>query len=318
MLSIIEALALSKKLASCTDSPRIDCEVILSAAIEQSRTYLYTWPEKTLSDHQQTIFLQNLERRINGEPVAYIVGQKEFWSLPLFVDKSTLIPRPETELVVEVTLELLSDAASVNAGSCKNSFIGGASDIKIADLGTGSGAIALALASENPHWQVWGLERDKGALALAKKNQQQLNLSNVNLLLSDWFSALSVKGSTQKSAQESATDSVKESTQEPDPKFNAIVSNPPYIDVNDKHLQQGDVRFEPHTALVADDHGLADIESIISQASEHLLQNGWLVFEHGNQQADAVTECFKKHGFQCVFTRNDLAGQPRVTSGQLR
>ncbi len=306
MLSIIEALALSKKLASCTDSPRIDCEVILSAAIEQSRTYLYTWPEKTLSDHQQTIFLQNLERRINGEPVAYIVGQKEFWSLPLFVDKSTLIPRPETELVVEVTLELLSDAASVNAGSSNNSFIGGASDIQIADLGTGTGAIALALASENPHWQVWGLERDKDALALAKKNQQQLNLSNVNLLLSDWFSALSVKGS------------IKESTQEPDPKFNAIVSNPPYIDINDKHLQQGDVRFEPHTALVADDHGLADIESIISQASEHLLQNGWLVFEHGNQQADAVTECFKKHGFQCVFTRNDLAGQPRVTSGQLR
>jgi release factor glutamine methyltransferase len=306
MLSIIEALALSKKLASCTDSPRIDCEVILSAAIEQSRTYLYTWPEKTLSDHQQTIFLQNLERRINGEPVAYIVGQKEFWSLPLFVDKSTLIPRPETELVVEVTLELLSDAASVNAGSSNNSFIGGASDIQIADLGTGSGAIALALASENPHWQVWGLERDKDALALAKKNQQQLNLSNVNLLLSDWFSALSVKGS------------IKESTQETDPKFNAIVSNPPYIDINDKHLQQGDVRFEPHTALVADDHGLADIESIISQASEHLLQNGWLVFEHGNQQADAVTECFKKHGFQCVFTRNDLAGQPRVTSGQLR
>jgi release factor glutamine methyltransferase len=306
MLSIIEALALSKKLASYTDSPRIDCEVILSAAIEQSRTYLYTWPEKTLSDHQQTIFLQNLERRINGEPVAYIVGQKEFWSLPLFVDKSTLIPRPETELVVEVTLELLSDAASVNADSSNNSFIGGASDIQIADLGTGTGAIALALASENPHWQVWGLERDKDALALAKKNQQQLNLSNVNLLLSDWFSALSVKGSVKKSAQE------------PDPKFNAIVSNPPYIDVNDKHLQQGDVRFEPHTALVADDHGLADIESIISQASEHLLQNGWLVFEHGNQQADAVTECFKKHGFQCVFTRNDLAGQPRVTSGQLR
>ena len=318
MLSIIEALALSKKLASCTDSPRIDCEVILSAAIEQSRTYLYTWPEKALSDHQQTIFLQNLERRINGEPVAYIVGQKEFWSLPLFVDKSTLIPRPETELVVEVTLELLSDTVSVNTGSSNNSFIGGASDIKVVDLGTGTGAIALALASENLHWQVWGLERNKDALALAKKNQQQLNLSNVNLLLSDWFSALSTQESVTGSTKESVTDSVQESTQERGPKFNAIVSNPPYIDINDKHLQQGDVRFEPHTALVADDHGLADIESIISQASEYLLQNGWLVFEHGNQQADAVTECFKQHGFQCVFTRNDLAGQPRVTSGQLR
>lgn len=299
MLSIIEALALSKKLASCTDSPRIDCEVILSAAIEQSRTYLYTWPEKNLNDHQQTLFLKNLERRINGEPVAYIVGQKEFWSLPLFVDESTLIPRPETELLVEVTLELLANAKPVSDGSINSD-----SDIKIIDLGTGTGAIALALASENPQWQVWGLENNKNALALAKKNQQQLSLSNVNLLLSDWFSALSTP------------EPVKASTQESVQKFNIIVSNPPYIDSNDKHLQEGDVRFEPLTALVADDNGLADIESIIKQAPEYLLQNAWLIFEHGNQQADVVAECFEKYGFQYVFTRNDLAGQPRVTGGK--
>ena len=290
MLSITEALALSKKLTGHSTSSRIDCEVILSAAIEQTRTYLYTWPEKTLSDHQQKIFLQNLDRRINGEPIAYIVGQKEFWSLPLFVNESTLIPRPESELLVEVTLELLSDVSA----ECIPA-------VKIADLGTGTGAIALALASENSQWQVWGLENNKNALELAKKNQQQLDLPNVTLLLSDWFSALSEKESFQKHAQQ----------------FNIIVSNPPYIDINDKHLQEGDVRFEPLSALVADDHGLADIEIIIRQASAYLLQSGWLVFEHGNQQAEAVARCFKKYGFQCVFTRNDLAGHPRVTGAQL-
>ncbi len=290
MLSITEALALSKKLTGHSTSSRIDCEVILSAAIEQTRTYLYTWPEKTLSDHQQKIFLQNLDRRINGEPIAYIVGQKEFWSLPLFVNESTLIPRPESELLVEVTLELLSDVSA----ECIPA-------VKIADLGTGTGAIALALASENSQWQVWGLENNKNALELAKKNQQQLDLPNVTLLLSDWFSALSEKESFQKHAQQ----------------FNIIVSNPPYIDINDKHLQEGDVRFEPLSALVAHDHGLADIEIIIRQASAYLLQSGWLVFEHGNQQAEAVARCFKKYGFQCVFTRNDLAGHPRVTGAQL-
>jgi release factor glutamine methyltransferase len=294
MLSITEALALSKKLTGYSASPRIDCEVILSAAIEQTRTYLYTWPEKTLSDHQQKIFLQNLDRRINGEPIAYIVGQKEFWSLPLFVNESTLIPRPESELLVEVTLELLSDVSS----ECIPA-------VKIADLGTGTGAIALALASENSQWQVWGLENNKNALELAKKNQQQLDLPNVTLLLSDWFSALSEKESDEESFQKLAQP------------FNIIVSNPPYIDINDKHLQEGGVRFEPLSALVADDHGLADIEIIIRQASAYLLQSGWLVFEHGNQQAEAVARCFKKYGFQNVFTRNDLAGHPRVTGAQL-
>jgi len=290
MLSITQALALSKKLTGHSTSSRIDCEVILSAAIEQTRTYLYTWPEKILSDHQQKIFLQNLDRRINGEPIAYIVGQKEFWSLSLFVNESTLIPRPESELLVEVTLELLSDVSA----ECIPA-------VKIADLGTGTGAIAFALASENSQWQVWGLENNKNALELAKKNQQQLDLPNVTLLLSDWFSALSEKESFQKHA----------------PQFNIIVSNPPYVDINDKHLQEGDVRFEPLSALVAHDHGLADIEIIIRQASAYLLQSGWLVFEHGNQQAEAVARCFTKYGLQCVFTRNDLAGHPRVTGAQL-
>jgi release factor glutamine methyltransferase len=294
MLSITEALALSKKLTDYSTSPRIDCEVILSAAIEQTRTYLYTWPEKILSDYQQKIFLQNLDRRISGEPIAYIVGQKEFWSLLLFVNESTLIPRPESELLVEVTLELMSGVSS----ECVPA-------IKIADLGTGTGAIALALASENRQWQVWGLENNKHALELAKKNQQQLALPNVTFLLSDWFSVLSENESVQEFDQKLAQ------------QFNIIVSNPPYIDINDKHLQEGDVRFEPLSALVADDHGLADIEAIIKQASEYLLQSGWLIFEHGNQQAEAVAERFKKYDFQNIFTRNDLAGQPRVTGAQL-
>ena len=299
MLSIAEALALSKKLTESSTSPRIDCEVMLSAAIDQTRTYLYTWPEKPLSNAQQTLFLHYLDRRISGEPIAYIVGQKEFWSLPLLVDKSTLIPRPESELLVEVALELLSDV------DCESR-----SAVKIADLGTGTGAIALALASENLQWHVWGLENNKNALALAKKNQQQLNLSNVTLLLSDWFSAFAIEASSTRSLQ--SLD--QKGTQ----KFNIIVSNPPYIDINDKHLQQGDVRFEPLSALVADDHGLADIEIIVKQAASYLFQNGWLVFEHGNQQAEAVALCFEKYGFHNVFTRADLAGHPRVTGAQLQ
>lgn len=299
MLSIGEALKLSVRLESHSDSSRIDCEVILSAAINNTRTYLYTWPEKNLTDHQESLFLKNLARRIKGEPVAYIVGQKEFWSLPLFVDESTLIPRPETELLVEVALELLDENSldikdvDVDSSHIKSPDTN-STKITIADLGTGTGAVALALASENPRWQVWGLEKNEQALALAKKNQQHLEVSNVNLLLSDWFSVLTNQ------------------------KFTMIVSNPPYIDVNDKHLKEGDVRFEPASALVADNHGMADIDSIIKQAEAYLLPCGWLVFEHGNQQADVVTECFNRYGFMNVFTRPDLAGRPRITAGQLR
>ncbi len=280
MLIIAKALAHDKQLSSSSDSPRLDCEVLLSFVIDKTRTYLYTWPEKTLDKTQEALFLECLQRRISGEPIAYIIGQKEFWSLLLCVNTSTLIPRPETELLVETALELLRNKE----------------DAMVADLGTGTGAIALALASEQPRWQIYGLEKNKSAFALAQKNQQQLELSNVTFLLSDWFDALLA--------------------QEQHPKFHLIASNPPYIDNDDSHLVEGDVRFEPRSALVAKDSGLADIKYIINNAASYLLPEGWLVFEHGYQQADVVKEYFELNGFTQVFTRNDLSGQPRVTSGQ--
>jgi len=279
MLTIAKALVQDKQLSSCSDSPRLDCEVLLSFAVGKTRTYLYTWPEQILEKSQEELFLSSLQRRINGEPVAYIVGQKEFWSLPLYVDESTLIPRPETELLVEIGLELLA----------------GQDDAMVVDLGTGTGAVALALASEQSQWQVYGLEKSQAAFALAQKNQQQLKLGNVTFLLSDWFDAL--------------VDQQKQ--------FNLIVSNPPYINSDDEHLSRGDVRFEPHSALVANDDGLADIKHIVDHAADYLLANGWLVFEHGYQQAHAVTEYLERNHFTQVFTRNDLSGQPRVTGGQL-
>ncbi len=281
MLTIAQALAQDKQLLVCSDSSRLDCEVLLSFVIGKNRTYLYTWPEKSLEKSQETLFLDCLQRRLNGEPIAYIVGQKEFWSLPLCVDESTLIPRPETELLVEITLELLLDKE----------------DAIIADLGTGTGAILLALANEKPAWQFFGLEKNQKAFELAQKNQRQLGFTNVTFLLSDWFSALS--------------------DQQPRKKFNLIVSNPPYIDASDKHLQEGDVRFEPHSALIAEDNGLADIKGIIDGAPQYLLENGWLIFEHGYQQAVAVKDYLEINSFTQIFTRNDLSGQPRVTGGRL-
>lgn len=279
MLTIAKALAQDKQLLSCSDSPRLDCEVLLSFILDKTRTYLYTWPEYVLDQPQEELFLASLQRRVSGEPVAYIVGQKEFWSLPLYVDESTLIPRPETELLVEIGLELLA----------------GQDDAMVADLGTGTGAVALALASEQSQWQVYGLEKSQAALALAKKNQQQLKLHNATFLLSDWFDALAGQHK----------------------QFNLIVSNPPYINRDDVHLSRGDVRFEPRSALVANDDGLADIKHIVDHAADYLSVGGWLVFEHGYQQACAVGECLGNNHFTQVFTRKDLSGQPRVTGGRL-
>ncbi len=280
MLTLTAALALSDRLKAVSDSPRLDCEVLLCAALQRERAYLYTWPEKELTEGEEKLFLRYLASREKGLPVSYILKEKEFWSLSLSVNDSTLIPRPETELLVELALELMPD----------DSFI----PQKVADLGTGTGAIAFALASERPHWQVWGLEKYAKALELAQHNQKRLGLDNIHLLCSDWFAALNEKH-----------------------QFHLIVSNPPYIDENDECLHQGDVRFEPKTALVAADSGLADIDTIIRQSSDYLMTGGWLLFEHGFQQAEAVQALLKSNGFHRILTREDLAGHPRVTGGQL-
>ena len=264
--------------AELPDSPtaRLDAELLLAAALGKSRSYLHTWPEKIVSSEAALAFSQFLLRRRAGEPVAYILGQQGFWNLDLEVAPHTLIPRPDTELLVETALDLLP-----------------ATPAKVLDLGTGSGAIALALASERAAWQVTAVDRVLEAVALAERNRQRLQLENVNVLTSHWFSALA------------------------DQRFDLIISNPPYIAAGDVHLAEGDVRFEPESALVAGADGLDDIREIIAASVQHLNAGGWLMLEHGYDQASAVRELLLAAGYAQVESRKDLGGHERITLGRL-
>jgi len=270
--------SLTQQFSLVSDSARVDAEVLLSFVSQKNRTWLYTWPERELTEPQSQQLQALIQRRLQGEPVAYLTGQREFWTLTLEVSPDTLIPRPDTELLVEVALELMVGRSSEK--------------LNVVDLGTGTGAIALAIASERPQWQVIGLDRIPAAVVLALRNQAQLQIPNARFLESDWFSALEQQ------------------------RFDLIVSNPPYIEQQDPHLEQGDVRFEPRSALVADDDGLSDIKNIIARAPEYLAAQGWLLFEHGYQQAEAVRNLLTEYGFVDVQTRNDLGGHERATLGQ--
>lgn len=265
--------------AQLPDSPtaRLDAELLLAAALGKSRSYLHTWPEKIVSSEAALTFDNYLQRRRSGEPVAYILGQQGFWNLDLEVAPHTLIPRPDTELLVETALELLP-----------------ATPVSVLDLGTGSGAIALALASERPVWQVTAVDRVPEAVALAERNCQRLGLENVTVLNSYWFSALSNQ------------------------RFDLIISNPPYIAADDIHLSEGDVRFEPESALVAGVDGLDDIRWIIAAAPQHLKAGGQLMLEHGYDQAAAVQDLLLSAGFEQVESRKDLGLHERITLGRCR
>ncbi len=272
-------LALKSATAKLTEggkeSPSLDAAVLLCHILGKPRSYLLTWPEKALEQEQQEQFEALLERRLNGEPVAYIIGEREFWSLPLKVSPSTLIPRPDTERLVEVAL----DKTYGQTGP-------------ILDLGTGTGAIALALASEMPTRQVMGIDLQQEAKELAEFNAAQLNIKNVTFSQGSWFEPVSLGT-----------------------KFALIVSNPPYIDENDPHLVLGDVRFEPKSALVAEENGLADIRHISDLAREYLEDGGWLAFEHGYDQGQAVRDIMNSFGYRQVVTEKDYGGNDRVTLG---
>lgn len=269
-------LAVTQLQESGSDSPSLDAAVLLCHSLSKPRSFLLTWPDKLLSTEQQLQFQTLLSRRIQGEPVAYIVGEREFWSLPLKVSPTTLIPRPDTEKLVELAL----DKAMMHDGA-------------ILDLGTGTGAIALALASELPQREVVGIDLMPDAQQLATHNAQTLGITNSTFLAGSWFEPL--QAGTQ---------------------FAVIVSNPPYIEENDPHLQQGDVRFEPLSALVAKDQGLADIRHITQSAREYLSNDGWLLFEHGYDQGEAVRQIFHGHGYVDVETHRDYGNNDRVTLGR--
>lgn len=256
------------------ESAQLDAQLLLGHVLQQNRTYLYTWGDKRLSAEQQQAADELLVLRQQGQPLAYLLGEREFWSLPFKVAPSTLIPRADTETLIEWALELELPAAG-----------------KALDLGTGTGAIALALASEYCRWQITGVDFHNDAVALAQSNGERLGFRHAQFLQSDWYSALVGQA------------------------FDLIVSNPPYIDGDDPHLSQGDVRFEPKSALVAEDAGMADLAHIISQAPEYLNDGGWLLLEHGFQQAEAVCELLTQHGFTQVENRKDLGGNPRISGG---
>ena len=261
------------------ESPRADADVLLCHLLGCRRSYLMTWPERELDAAQQATLQGWLARRLNGEPIAHLVGEREFWSLPLKVSPATLIPRPDTEVLVEQAL------TRIPQGPCA-----------VLDLGTGTGAIALALKSERPEVDVWAVDRMADAAALARENSSALGLP-IEVRDGRWFEPLG------------------EPDHDETPRFAVIVSNPPYIDGADPHLEQGDVRFEPRSALVADDAGLADIRHIVAHAPAYLLPDGWLLLEHGWDQGEAVRQLLRDGGYREVATVRDYGDNDRVTLG---
>lgn len=252
----------------------LDADLLLAFVLDNSRTWLFTWPERELSADQQHRFEDLVRRRLAGEPVAHILGTREFWSLPLKVNASTLIPRPDTETLVETILNRFDQPS-----------------LRVADIGTGTGAIALALASERPGWSISAFDVQPDAVALAQENARQLGLP-VTVGQSHWCDALA------------------------DHSLDLLVSNPPYIAADDVHLQQGDVLWEPLSALVAAEDGLADIRLLTVQGRRVLAPGGWLFLEHGWTQGKAVRECFESQGYGSVDTVQDMGSRDRVSFGQ--
>ena len=274
MPRIADLLLRSCELAGLSETPELDLQLLLCHALDRSSAWLVTWPERIPEAAQQAHFDALLERRIAGEPIAYLLGTQGFWSLDLQVSNATLIPRPETEILVEMALKLNLP-----------------SHVQALDLGTGSGAIALALASERPEWHFTAVDSQASALAIAEHNRSHYGLQNVEFFCGDWYAPVAAK------------------------RFELIVSNPPYIDPLDDHLQRGDVRYEPRSALVSSGAGLDDLRHIVGRAPAFLARSGWLLTEHGFDQAAEVRKLFAQAGFQHIASHCDLNGVERITLG---
>jgi release factor glutamine methyltransferase len=274
MSTVRSLLASHNALAS--DDARRDAEILLGHALDKSRAWLYAHGDDEISDAAAETFRSLLKQRTAGTPVAYLIGHREFWTLELVVTPAVLIPRPETELLVELVLQHIPQSKKVD----------------IADLGTGSGAIALAIARERSLARVVATDASEEALSVARINAARLGIGNVEFIWSDWFDGLSRM------------------------MFDVIVSNPPYIASNDNHLSQGDLRFEPRGALASGIDGLDSIRDIVRSAPEHLKPGGDLLMEHGFDQGAAVRELFSQSGFVDISTYHDSEARERVTYGR--
>ena len=256
-----------------SDIPRFEVELLLMHVLDVERSYLQIHPEKCLSQAQQNTFDTLLQRRAKGEPMAYLFGTKEFWSLDLLVNEACLIPRPETELLVELVTEQFAKEDA----------------LMIADLGTGSGAIALAIASECKKWQIIATDKSPSALTLARENARRLQIDNVDFLEGNWCEPLTPHT------------------------FHGIVSNPPYIAKNDPHLRLGSLPYEPSSALVGGEDGLDAIRIIIATAPRYLKPGGWIFIEHGHNQGANVKKLLSESGFCQIKIVKDYSNQDRVS-----
>ena len=276
MATIKQALKQANTLKQVSESWKLDAELLLAEAIEQSREYLFTWPDQELTQPQLKKFDDYCGRRLLNEPIAYILGRQAFWNFELIVNSSVLIPRPETELLVETALELLYNSATA----------------AVLDLGTGSGAIALALAANNKRWSVTAVDSSESALGVAADNAKLLQFSNIEFVQTSWCDGL------------------------PTEHFDLIAANPPYVEAGDKHLSEGSLPFEPIAALVAEENGLADIRAIAKQSRYCLKKNSWLLIEHGFQQKLAVEKILVDTGYANIECVKDLAGLDRLTKAR--
>jgi release factor glutamine methyltransferase len=263
-------------LSATSDEPAVDAQVLLCDTLDCTHAWLIAHGNEMIPDAALEVFSERIARRAGGEPIAYITGKREFWSIPLRITHDVLIPRADTELLVECALRLIP---AIDACS-------------ICDLGTGSGAIALAIACERPHAQITATDISDTALRLARDNACQTTTTKPTFIHSHWLDALD------------------------DHSFDVLLSNPPYIRCDDPHLSRGDLRFEPRTALAAGIDGLDDLRTIIEQAPRCMKTGAWLLLEHGYDQGSAVRKLLHENGFEQIETHRDLAGHERVSQAR--
>ncbi|NKB76884.1 MAG: peptide chain release factor N(5)-glutamine methyltransferase [Gammaproteobacteria bacterium] len=283
-MTIDQLLIWSRRELASSDSASIDANTLLCFVTGKNTAFLYAHGEEFIRQFEAATFENLVNLRKKGHPIAYLTGSREFWSLDLTVNEDVLIPRHDTELIVETLLSV-------------SESLGGTHLSRVLDLGTGSGAIALAAASELPNWEIVGVDISQAALRVAEVNQRKLALANVQFVQGCWYQPL--KGTCYEQS-----------------KFDIIISNPPYIRKDDIHLDRGDVRFEPIMALVSDEEGYADLKKIIYGSAEFLSPNGWIILEHGFDQAKEVRRILLDSGFDSIQTHRDLGGNERVTKGR--